>query len=82
MQFGQVELSSLYLIKFFTRKQDEKYKTSNDGQKMQNNQTKQAIIEENTTINWIRRRDNEQERRRKQEKKSISKVDMRYPGRK
>ena len=50
--------------------------------KSQNNKTKQAIIEENTTINWIRRRDNEQERRRKQEKKSISKVDMRYPGRK
>jgi len=82
MQFGQVELSNLYLIKLFTREQDKKHKTSNDGRKMQNNQTKQAIIEENTTINWIRRRDNEQERRRKQEKKSISKVDMRYPGRK
>eukprot|EP00957_Ditylum_brightwellii_P198827 15155146-Ditylum_brightwellii.AAC.1 len=82
MQFGQVELSNSYLIKFFTREQDGRHKTSNDGQKMQNDQTKQAIIEENITINQIRRTDNEQEGRRKKEKKSISKVDIRYRGRK
>ena len=82
MQFGQVELSNLHLIKFFKREQDKKHKTSNDGRKMQNDQTKQAIIEENTTINQIRRRDNEQERRRKKEKKSVSKVDIRYQERK
>ena len=82
MQFGQVELSNLYLIKFFTREQDEKHKTSNNGWKMQNDQTKQAMMEENTTINRIRRRDNEQERRRKKDKKSVSKVDVRYQGRK
>ena len=34
MQFGQVELSNLYLIKLFTREQDKKHKTSNDGQRM------------------------------------------------
>ena len=82
MQFGQVELSNLHLIKFLKKEQDEKHKTSNYGRKIQNDQTKQAIIEENTTINQIRRRDNEQERRRKKEKKSVSKVDLRYQGRK
>eukprot|EP00957_Ditylum_brightwellii_P003074 234755-Ditylum_brightwellii.AAC.1 len=57
-------------------------KTSNDGGKTQNDQTKQAIVVENATINWISRRDNMQERRGKEGKKSVSKVNVRCQGRK
>ncbi len=47
-------------------------KASNDGGKAQNNQTKQASMVENATINQIRRRDNKQERRRRKRRNLLA----------